>query len=57
MGAVANPPGFAKGTLRPGERCSVPVSRWPVSYWGESGNRWVTIVGQVPVHIRSRRGA
>ncbi|MFI8348513.1 fibronectin type III-like domain-contianing protein [Streptomyces sp. NPDC085596] len=55
---MANPPGFAKGTLRPGERRTVPVSRRPVSYWGESGNRWVTIVGQVPVHIgRSRRGA
>lgn len=50
--------GFARATLRPGERGVVPVSARTVSYWDESGNRWVTPVGQVPVYIvRSRRDA
>ncbi|MFE2318855.1 glycoside hydrolase family 3 C-terminal domain-containing protein [Streptomyces sp. NPDC059441] len=47
--------GFAKVTLKPGERrtVSVPVTRRTLSYWDESENRWVTPSGKVSVYVGS----
>ncbi|MCX5087562.1 glycoside hydrolase family 3 C-terminal domain-containing protein [Streptomyces sp. NBC_00365] len=47
--------GFAKVTLKPGERrtVSVPVTRRTLSYWDESKNRWMTPSGKVSVYVGS----
>ncbi|MDR6978934.1 hypothetical protein J2X68_005668 [Streptomyces sp. 3330] len=45
--------GFAEVTLEPGQRrkVAVTVTRRMVSYWDESGSRWVTPAGRVPVYV------